>query len=224
MQYFYRLLSADHLGEAIGQEAWKTAVNGIGQQICSTIFKSLQNEGSYADLGISGEIHLDYSEFFYSDDTTTDWIGVIAYIPLNWPDPFGFFTDKNIVAGYRLRAFTGLEQDNIAEAGDNQNPDSEAQTYYRIGNGTHYHSLSCYLIQKSVQMSSETSAIEQGYKACSRCGGGKGTVWTTPGGECYHIKGCSSLFPDVAPLSADEFESGVYSPCAICQSEGGWFH
>lgn len=225
LQYCHKLLDrTEDLGSAVGQEAWKTAVNWTGQSICSAIINNPQGGTSYPELGISEGIHLDYSEFFYTDNGITDWISVIAYVPVKWPDPFQIFSNKTIVVSCSMRAFTGAEKETDPQAeGNDEKTDPAECTYYRIGKGTHYHSLDCYLIQKNVQMMSESRAVEQGYKKCSRCGGGQGTVWVTPGGERYHVKGCSALFPDVAPLTAEEWKSGVYTPCAICQSDGGWF-
>jgi hypothetical protein len=168
-----------------------------------------------------------YSEFYYSYGGVSDWILLVAYVPVRWADPFGIFAGKNITVSVKTRALTGVRGVGEIRPGEDSGPDEEdppdSAVYYRIGNGTKYHSLDCYLIMKDVSAVTVSKARNDGYKPCERCRASGEIVYVTSRGEHYHSQNCPSLFPDVHALSAEELAGGRYSPCALCQTEGGWF-
>ena len=208
-------------GQAIGREAWKTAVDEAWKLAASAVSERMQPESFWTELGAVSGPHFAYSRFFYSKSGITDLISVTAYVSIQWPDPFGFFTNQRVYASVQTRAFVG-DAWNYGPADDDKE-ENKKTTYYRISNGTHYHSLDCFLIDKDVVNMSREEAEAEGYKPCKECGGGSGMVYVTKGGISYHVQGCRYLFPDLTPLTEEELESGLYQPCGFCQLGGDWF-
>ena len=219
LNYCQQLLnSGADLSTTLGREAWKLAVNEVGKLAAGKIMESL-GETRWSVLGTDDEPQLTYSDFFYMEDTTSDWISLVMYVPVKWADPLGLFTNQTIAVSTQVRTFIGLPWE---KAGMDES-ETENETYYRIGQGKKYHSLDCYLIQKDVQLISREQSEAGGYQPCGHCETSLEMVWVTPGGERYHAKGCSHLFPNVVELTTAEIVSGAYGPCALCQTDGGWF-
>jgi hypothetical protein len=223
LRYCLKILEAPGTtGQVIGREAWKGAVDEAWKLAASAVSGKMQPESFWIDLGAESSPRFAYSRFFYSKSGITDLISVIAYVPVRWPDPFGFFRDQRVYASVQTRAFVGNAWSSVSNT-DNTADDEKKPTYYRIENGTHYHSLDCFLIEKDVVNMSREEALAEGYKPCKACGGGSGIVYITKGGIRYHMKGCRYLFPDLTELTEEEIESGRYKPCGFCQLGGDWF-
>ena len=222
LRYCLKILEAPGTtGQVIGREAWKGAVDEAWKLAASAVSGKMQPESFWMELGAESSPHFAYSRFFYSKSGVTDLISVTAYVPVKWPDPFGFFADQRVYASVQTRAFVGNDR---SCGTDDVAADEEKKTiYYRIGDGTHYHSLDCFLIDKDVVNMSREEALAEGYKPCKACGGGSGMVYVTKGGVRYHVKGCMHLFPDLIALTDEEMASGRYQPCGFCQLGGDWF-
>ena len=219
LNYCLQLLQREEeLETVVGQEIWKLAVNDVGDLAAVQIADSM-GEKRWSILGASDNPRWDYSDFFYKQDKLSDWISLVMHVPVQWADPFDIFTDKVIAVSTQIRVFTGV----LDEKSDGEWGETQKEIYYRIGRGKKYHSLDCYLIRKDIQLVDLETCKAQGYESCDHCETELEMVWVTPGGECYHAKGCAHLFPNVIALSEEEIINGAYTPCALCQTEGGWF-
>ena len=123
-----------------------------------------------------------------------------------------------------VHAFMG-ESDEAALHNGKTSLDKE-DLVYQIGQGVHYHQLSCYLIQKAVKTTSKTAAESSGLLPCSRCHGGNGAVvYYTEGGTHYHGDGCEYLFPNLTEMSLDEAIAKGLTSCGLCfGGKGELFH
>ncbi|MBQ7065015.1 MAG: hypothetical protein IJM90_09020 [Firmicutes bacterium] len=224
LQYCERILDRGiGADKVLGRELWKLAVDETGVLAAGAISGALTDKQIWRTFGAEGPPRFSYSEFFYRQGDVSDWISLVAYLPIRWPDPFGFFSEQNIVVSEQTRAFVGLSS-RRTEIEKEETAEEESATYYRIGGGIHYHVLSCYLIAKDTVMLTREEAMSRKYRKCDQCHSGKSEiVYVTPRGECYHRANCPCLFPDVHELSEEELASGKYTPCALCLSDGGWF-
>lgn len=222
---FSELQETAEEGEQEGQDVlWQETVNTVGGLLAGQILEEGYPETLWQELGAQEEPQLQYSRYFYQDEEMSDWIHLVAVLPLQWPDPFGFFSDLQIVADCKVRAFIGLPNEAFYTEGEGKEEiGEEEETYYRIGNGRKYHSLHCYLIQKDIRMLAQVDALQQGLSSCERCEPTGQQVFVTAGGEHFHTDTCSYLFPRLIELSEAQIASGLYTPCALCQTENDWF-
>lgn len=99
-------------GEPESQDIlWQETVNTVGGMLAGQILEEEYADALWKELGAEKEPQLQYSRFFYQDEGMPDWIHLVAVLPLQWPDPFGFFSDLQIVADCKVRAFIGLPQE-----------------------------------------------------------------------------------------------------------------
>lgn len=210
--------------EDVGEKGlWQETRNAAGRLLAGQILEEEYPEAIWEELGAEGGPQLDYSQFFYQEDGLSDWIHLVAVLPVSWPDPFGFFSDLRVLADCKVRAFIGLPNDAFyIEQGAGEG-DKEEEVYYRIGNGRKYHSLHCYLIQKDIRALTREDALAEGLKPCERCEPVSQQVFMTAGGERFHTESCSYLFPHLTELSPAQIAGGFYTPCALCQTENDWF-
>lgn len=197
------------------EAAWQLLINHLGTEQCETL---LEPESYWVGYGAAGRPSLDGSRFFYSDGRERHLITIVMSIPIHWADPLGLIHLDQIVVQSTTRAFIGRYHDEGRAVDDD---DPQAAVYYRIGKGTHYHSIRCYLIQKHTKQLTAEAAKRQGYSPCETCQPAEAYVWVSSGGKRYHTANCRHLFPDISEIPPENLPS--YSPCGICQNRQGWF-
>jgi len=165
-----------------------------------------------------GGISLAQSRFFYAEDGRGGLIEGV--LDIAWSFPGGFVKPETRITRV-VHAFMGEKDGATAAAGSGKAETEEI--VYRIGEGTHYHQLSCFLIDKDIEVLTREQAQARGLEACPLCGGGGETVYVTEGGEKYHTHTCSILFPNLIPLSRVEAEAAGLTPCGLCYGSEEYF-
>ena len=181
-----------------------------------------QNLEAWGLIGGSERISYFRSKFLYDEEEQTALISVSAVYDFEFPFVRRFAKMEPVEIICVGRAFVGKETQE-ANRFNKSTETGDLNTKYRIGNGEHYHTLDCYLIDKDLQMMFRDHAIEQGYYECKGCTPVSDTVVVTKGGDKYHEKNCRYIAPELTPLSEEEIEKSNYSPCEICIGGGGWF-
>ena len=127
-------------------------------------------EGGWAGISMAD------SEFFYSDEKRRGLMK--ADIRISWASPVSFWTPEEGRICKVTHAFLG-EKDAGSGRGQRDESEEDAETVYRIGEGTKYHTGSCFLIDKEKVEISSAAALARGIPPCSLCGGGDVTVYMT---------------------------------------------
>lgn len=105
-----------------------------------------------------------------------------------------------------------------------QNAEPQQETVYQIGDGQKYHSLDCFLIDKTITELYLWEATGAGYSACSYCDPWeRDKVYISSGGLKYHTDTCPHLYPDLTALSLKEATEKGLEPCGLCQSDEEYF-
>ncbi len=165
------------------------------------------------------------SDFFYTKNEKTDLFRLTLLYELTFPFNSRFAALRPVMISVTARKYTGcrLSGDTDGEDGEHEQQDVSG-VYYRIQNGTHYHTASCYLIDKSLRTMSISEAQAQGYTACRYCKDHIGhVVVATNGGTRYHAPDCYHIGGQISTITWDEICSGGYQPCQICIGGGEWF-
>lgn len=165
-------------------------------------------------------ISVSESDFLYTEDGHHYLIkGAVSF---EWMTPFSFWKPKTISVQRVYHCFVGEDWAIAKEEGEEG--DNNDRVVCLIGNGTKYHSSSCYLINKNVYTSTRSSAEKGGKQPCGRCKPyGSITVYQTKGGGHYHMEKCSYLNPDVISMKWEKAVGLGYTGCGLCQEENRYF-
>lgn len=173
-------------------------------------------------LGVSGGwagVSFLNSRFFYREEGFGALI--LGEMNFSWNIP-GILGDlaKGCVRR-EAAAFWGAKT--IYDNEDEKEDKDDEEKVYRIGSGSKYHKLNCYLIDKKVISMPYQEAVGRGLTPCSICGGTGQIVYATEAGEKYHTHTCSVLFPDVNALPIETALAMGLTPCGICYGSEGYF-
>ena len=171
--------------------------------------------------GSSG-ISFSGSRFFYEESDHTHLIQAVCSI--SWESPFVFFHMPDSLLVRTTRCFTGADRNSQENPFPDQE-DNQSDFVYRIGEGSHYHQRSCYLISKNILELSASQAAARGLIACERCRPDQNiqTVYITDGGYRYHTANCSYLFPNLQEMSLEDALSLGLAPCGLCVGGEDYF-
>lgn len=208
--------------EQAGEEA---AADLAGELLLKQSLQELLCEEDLEEWGIQNGwsgVSLLGSRFFYEEEGHSGLIK--ACVTISWQQPFSFWTVPDSFFERKARAFTGEKYSEAQQREDEEENSGSGRTVYQMGQGTHYHTRTCYLIYKHISSLRVEQAHARGLLPCSRCGGGSsGTVYVTSGGLSYHSRSCPYLFPDLTSLTEEEALEKGLSPCGICMGEEGYF-
>lgn len=211
------------------EQAGEEAAVDIGGIFClQSMMESSVSEEELTHLGVEGGwqgISFLGSRFFYQEEASGVSHGYLlrGEMTVTFDDPFAFWDIPKAHLVRVCHAFTG-EKDAAASSAGEEESSGDQETVYKIGsNGTKYHQLGCYLIDKEIHSMDRQTAVSEGYERCSRCGGGSGTVYVTSGGEKFHTKDCAYLYPDLTPMTKKEAQEAGLSPCGLCYGGEGYF-
>ena len=203
-------------------EGYTAIINMLGREWAANRMKEALSHVNLEALGVKDGIQglgFSASEFFYQDGVYQDLIALVVTYEWNIPQILGFqFPAVSIQI--QTRAFTGQPTIGSEDSGQDK-----TSYYYRIGEGNHYHSLSCYLIKNSLVAMNEEEAQQAGFSPCLRCRPEQiqAFVYVTSGGEHYHKQGCSYIQPDLKAVTEEEIQTLGLQPCELCQGGGGGF-
>ncbi len=160
------------------------------------------------------------SRFFYSKEGRKRLIkGVISF---EWNIDLPFWSLPSVKIERVYHTFVG-EDTNFGQEKTEGSAALE-NLVYRIGQGIHYHSLDCYLIQKDIISQVRQQAQREGRKSCERCSPQqKVIVYMTSKGERYHTKECTYLYPQLSSMHMEEALERGYTGCGLCQEGKGNF-
>lgn len=159
------------------------------------------------------------SAFLYSDDSRGKLIR--AELTISWSSLAGLYTPQDGTISKVTRAFFGASDS--ASSSSKGNSEEAEDRVYQIGNGMHYHVMSCFLIDKQKTSLTQSEAQGKGLLPCSLCGGGSGTVYATSGGDRYHTSSCSVLFPNLKGMTKGEAMAQGLTPCGLCYGNNEYF-
>lgn len=197
------------------------------QQVARFFCAHLLQDREMLEQGIrggTGRISYVLSDFFLEKGGRTDLFRMTLLYELTFPFNSRFATLRPVLVSATARKFLGVSLSGHGSDGAQSAQEDISGVYYRIQNGTHYHTASCYLIDKTLHTLSLQEAKAQGYTACSYCKDQVGQVVViTHGGTRYHAPNCYHIGSQISILTWDEICQGGYQPCQICIGGGTWF-
>ena len=208
-------------GMDLGEMLEETLMDLAGQWYLQCELSRIWSDEALSAWGVEsgwGGISLLESRFFYAEEDRGGLIRGVMEITWSFPGGFSKPTTKIVRV---VHAFLG-EKDAAMGPGKTGKAETE-EIVYRIGQGAHFHKLSCFLIDKNIEVLTRTQAEARGLGACPVCGGSGDTVYVTDGGEKFHTHTCSILFPDLNPMSRIEAEAAGLTPCGLCFGSEGYF-
>ncbi len=208
-----------------GDSSETLAMDFLGTFFLRERVLSLLEGENLSSLGIlGGERGLSFlgSRLFFSESGHDHLIE--GRITISWESPFSFWEPPETILVRTARAFTGRSSTADPASENSDASDSQTEEVFRIGEGSHYHRKSCFLIEKDIRgISPEEAALMQ-LTACSRCQPEDGgVVYITGGGSHYHRISCGYLFPELTGMSLEEaLELGLL-PCGLCYGDNDYF-
>ena len=198
------------------------------QQVAKYFSNHLLQGQKIPEQGIRGGVKgISYilSDFFYSKSGRTNLFHLTLLYELTFPFSSRFASLRPVMISVTGRKYTGCKLSGDSEqAGSRNEQEDISGIYYRIQNGTHYHTASCYLIDKKLRTVSKSEAQAQGYSACVYCKDHVGNaVVVTDGGTRYHAPDCYHIGGQISAITWDEVCEHGYQPCQICIGGGEWF-
>lgn len=179
------------------------ALNIAGQYLLKKKLKNHIQEEQLERWGILDGwqgISFSESQFFYTKDGRKRLIRGVISFKWNIVLPFWRLPDAKIERVYHT--FVGEDARFEQEKAENASTET---IVYRIGQGAHYHSLECYLIQKDIVAQVRQQAQGEGREACERCHPQQEViVYMTIKGEHYHRQGCAYLYPQLSSMRIEE--------------------
>ena len=211
------------------EDGWKEILEEKGFDLAGQILlkQQLKEQLAQEDLeqwgvqnGWQG-LSMNDSRFLYLQEGHRHLIkGAISF---EWNFSFGFWKPPKVQIERIFRCFVG--EDDVGKNDSSEGgQEAEKTTVYRIGQGKHYHRLSCYLIQKNVFSTTRKRAEADGQTPCMRCKPEENiTVYRTSGGEHYHTDSCTYLYPNISAMTLEEALQKGFTGCGICQGEKEYF-
>lgn len=198
------------------------------QQVAKYFCNQLLKDQKIPEQGIRGGVkRISYvlSDFFYSKNGKSDLFHLTLLYELSFPFNSRFASLRPVMVSVTGRKFVGQKLAGDADGSGTDNEQNDVSgIYYRIQNGTHYHTASCYLIDKTLSTMTKSEAQTQGYAACVYCKDHVGqVVVVTNGGTRYHAPDCYHIGGQISTITWDEICQHGYQPCQICIGGGEWF-
>ena len=213
------------VGEVTDETGADVFLSGVAMQQAAQYFMNdLLSEKELEDYGLEGGTSgISYADSdFLCEDAVLDGIYIFcAAYTLEFPFVSDFASLPDVEITVVGRKYIGQETSGTASVTEESSDDG---TYYRIGNGDHYHISGCYLLDKETETMTREEAEARGYSACSKCSADQyTTVVVTEGGIRYHAPGCYHVGGSATLITWDEIVENGYEPCEICIGGGTWF-